>query len=306
MLENYLKSEKVIQGLMRLKDVSVEELYDLIKYDTEHGVHFFDISDIYGDGECETKLGKVLTSHPELRKEMIIQSKCGIVKRRSEGISYYDLSYQHIVQSCLDSIKRMNIEYIDYYLFHRPDIFMDARELAQAMSYLLGNGFVKHFGVSNFPHEMIKYMKDQTNIPVEINQLQLGLGHLDLVREVLNCNMNNDEGCEHTGELFFYMKRYNVTLQCWSPFQYGFFEGSIFTHPKMEKCNAYLEELSKKYGVSKCAIATAFLLNLGDNIQVITGAINKKRVQECIDGKKIKLTKEEWYMLYQKSGNLLP
>jgi predicted oxidoreductase len=183
---------------------------------------------------------------------------------------------------------------------------MNAHEVAQAISELKISGKVKHFGVSNFPHEMVKYLYDQTNIPIEINQLQLGLGHLDLVREVLNCNMNNNEGCEHTGELFFYMKRYNISLQCWSPFQIDFFEGSIFTDERYKKTNEVLDRLANKYHASKCAIATAFLLNLGDNIQVITGSTDPKHVQETIDGKEIILTKPEWYELYRSTGNMLP
>ena len=200
----------------------------------------------------------------------------------------------------------MNLKYIDSLLLHRPDIFFDAEQVARAFATLSQQGKVLSFGVSNFPHEALKYLKDHTNIPITTNQLQLGLGHLDLVREVLNLNMNNEEGTEHTGELFFYMKRYNIALQCWSPYQVGFFGGSIFTDPSMKELNEYLDVLAKKYNVSKCAIATSFLLTLGNGIQVITGSTNIRHVQESIDGIKIKLSKAEWYTLYRKSGNLLP
>lgn len=299
-------SNPIIQGLMHLEKLSKEDLYALIKYDLEHGVKYFDISDVYGDGQSEELLGQVLTEHPELREQMFIQTKCGIVRDRANDIMYLDLSYEHILESVEGSLKRMNIKYIDQLLLHRPDIFFNAHEVARAFATLSQQGKVLSFGVSNFPHEGLKYLKDHTNIPITVNQLQLGLGHLDLVREVLNTNMNNEEGTEHTGELFFYMKRYNIGLQCWSPFQHGFFEGNIFNDPKMKECNEYLELLGKKYGVSKCAIATSFLLVLGNDVQVITGSTNIKHVQEAIDGSKIRITKQEWYTLYRKSGNLLP
>lgn len=302
---NPLKEQKIIQGLMRLEKLSVEEVYNIIKFNIDNGVNFFDLADIYGDGDSERKFGEVIKLHPELKDQIIVQTKCGICKTE-KGYKYYDLSYEHIMEAVKGSLERMNLDHIDYLLFHRPDIFMSAHEVGRAMSELKHQGLVLHFGVSNFPHEMVKYMKDQTNIPIEINQLQLGLGHLDLVREVINCNMNNDEGCEHTGELFFYMKRYNITLQCWSPFQYEFLEGSIFNHPKMKECNKVLEELARKYRTSKCAIATAFLLNLSKNVQVITGSTNLKNIKQCIDGRKIKLKKWEWYRLYQSTGNMLP
>ena len=305
-MANYYNSSPIIQGLMRLKGLSLDELYNLIKYDLDHGVNFFDVSDIYNDGESERLIGEVLTAHPELREKMFIQTKCGIVKDRENDITYFDLSYKHIIESVDASLKRMNLKYIDSLLLHRPDIFFDAEQVARAFATLSQQGKVLSFGVSNFPHEALKYLKDHTNIPITTNQLQLGLGHLDLVREVLNLNMNNEEGTEHTGELFFYMKRYNITLQCWSPYQVGFFGGSIFTDPSMKELNEYLDVLAKKYNVSKCAIATSFLLTLGNGIQVITGSTNIRHVQESIDGIKIKLSKAEWYTLYRKSGNLLP
>lgn len=302
----YYNSSPIIQGLMRLRGLSVDDLYNLIKYDLDHGINFFDISDIYNDGESEKLLGEVLKLHPELREKMFIQTKCGIVKDREHDITYFDLSYDHILESVDASLERMNLKYIDSLLLHRPDIFFDAEQVARAFATLSQQGKVLSFGVSNFPHEALKYLKDHTNIPITTNQLQLGLGHLDLVREVLNLNMNNEEGTEHTGELFFYMKRYNITLQCWSPYQVGFFGGSIFTDPSMKELNDYMQELANKYKVSKCAIATSFLLTLGNGIQVITGSTNVSHVQESIDGTKVKLTKPEWYTLYRKSGNLLP
>ncbi len=303
--ESIFTKQRIIQGLMRINQLTVDELYKLIKFDIEHGINYFDIADVYSRGANETKLGEVLKKYPKLRDQMIIQTKCGIIKDE-QGVKYLDLSYDHIIEAVNASIKRMNIEHIDYLLFHRPDIFMDAGELARAMSYLKMNGLVKHFGVSNFPHEAIKYMKDQTNIPIEINQLQLGLGHLPLIREVLNCNMDNNEGSERTGELFFYMKRYNITLQCWSPFQFGFMEGIIIDNPKFEKENLALDELAKKYKTTKTAIATAFLLKLTSTTQVLTGSTNHKRILEVLDGAKINLTKEEWYHLYKSTGNFLP
>ena len=299
-------NSKIIQGLMRLNDISVEELEDLLKFDLENGITFLDISDIYGNGACEEKLGQVFSRNPELRDKFFIQTKCGIVRLDDGKQTYYDLSYEHIIDSVNNSLNRMEIDSIDCLLLHRPDIFLDAKEVARAFATLLQQGKVKHFGVSNFPHEMMKYIKDQTNIPIEVNQLQLGLGHLALVREVFNVNTNHDSGIERTGELFFYMKRYGVKLQCWSPYQYGFFEGSIFKKEEMKDTVVYLEELGKKYNVAPASIATSFLLMLGDNIQVITGSTNKKQIKESIDGCNVKLTKEEWYILYRSTHNLLP
>ena len=300
-----MNPSKIIQGLMRLDNLSADDLYNLITFDLSNGINYFDISDIYMKGEAEIKLGQVFKKHQDLREKMYIQTKCGIVN--DGDATYYDLSYEHIVNSVENSLKRMNIDYIDALLLHRPDIFLNAGEVAQAFAFLSQQGKVKKFGVSNFPHEMMKYLYDNTNIPIDINQLQLGLGHMNLIREVFNVNMDNKEGVEHTGELFFYMKRYGITLQCWSPYQVGFFGGSIFNSDSMKEVSLYCDELANKYKVSKCAIATAFLLKLDDeHIQVITGSTNPEHVKESVDGTKINLTKAEWYTLYKKAGNFLP
>jgi Predicted oxidoreductase len=301
-----LQNNKIILGLMRTRDLSVDEEYTLIKGAIDLGIHFFDISDIYGRGSCESLLGEVIKLHPELRKEMLIQSKCGIIKRDLDHVVYYDLSYEHIKQACYDSLKRMNLEYLDYYLLHRPDVTFDAKEVARAFKELYEEGKVKHFGVSNFPSEAIEYLKTETSIPLEINQLQLGLGQLSMLDEVINMNVVNNEGISRTNEIFYYLKHHKMTLQVWSPYQIGFFNGTLFNNSSYANTNALLDTLAKKYNVSSCAIATSFLFTLGDNVEVITGSTNLSHIKESFDGVKIKLTKEEWYSLYVSTGHNLP
>lgn len=293
---------RIMQGLMRLDNVSVDQLYELIKFDIDNGVNFFDLADIYGGGNCEAKFGEVIKNHPELKNQIYVQSKCGI---NVCDDTYYDCSKEHIINSCLKALKRCNLEYFDSYLLHRPDILMDANEIKEAFEYLFNNGYVKCFGVSNFSKEMIQYLLD-SGLPIKINQLQLGLGHLNMIKEALNFNVDNNEGKSHTTDIYFYLKRKKIALQCWSPFQYGFFEGSIFKHENMKKCNEKLSQLAQKYQVSKACIATAFLLALGDNVYVISGAVEPNRIKDSIDALNITLTKKEWYSLYKSTGCMLP
>lgn len=301
-----LIENKIILGLMRTRDLSIEEEYKLIRGALDLGIHFFDISDIYSRGIAESNLGNVLKAYPELRKEMIIQSKCGICKENHDTITYYDLSYKHIKEACYASLKRMNLDYLDYYLLHRPDVLLDAKEVAQAFKELYEEGRVKHFGVSNFPKEMIEYLKTEVNLPIEVDQLQLGLGHLDMVDEVINFNVESSEGTSKTSEIFYYLKKNKMSLQIWSPFQIGLFEGIIFTDPRFIKTNELMEELGKKYVVDKSAIAVSFLFSLGDNVQVLLGSTSVEHIKEALDGIDFKLTKPEWYSLYMSTGHKLP
>lgn len=301
-MESELRPSRIIQGLMRLHDLDTNQLYELIKFDLDHGINFFDLADIYVNGDSERKFGEVLKAHPELRPKMFIQTKGGI---RKDEFKHYDLSKQHIIEACLASLKRCQLDYFDSYLLHRPDIFLDAEEIKEAFDYLYKNGYVKSFGVSNFSKEAVQYLLD-AGIKLTTNQLQLGLGHLDLIRENINCNINNDEGTMRASDLFFFLKNHNISLQCWSPYQYGFMQGSIFRHEKMKACNEVMEELAQKYQTTKASIATAFLLNLHDNVYVVTGAINPKYVNDSIEALKIKLSRPDWYRLYCSTGNTMP
>lgn len=291
---------RIIQGLMRSTSLSDEELYELIKYDLDSGIAIFDLADIYGNGEAELKLGRILKEHKELRDKMFIQTKCSIVL----GDTYYDLSYDHIIESVKLSLSRLNIEYLDSLLLHRPDILMDKDEIKRAFDYLKQNGLVKHFGVSNFSKEVIKYL-DMDNY-IEYNQIQLGLGQMRLIEEVLNFNMNNDEGSSHTNDTLFYLKRKGIKIQAWSPLIAGYFEGSIFDNNKYLELNKKLDELAYKYNVSKSSIAINFLLMLDKDLNVIIGSMNMEHIKEALDAEAFKLSKEDWYSLYKSTGKMLP
>ena len=67
-----------------------------------------------------------------------------------------------------------------------------------------------------------------------------------------------------------------------------------------------LSELGKKYGVSPCAVATAFLSSLGENVEIVIGALRKDYIQESLDGIALPLEREDWYRLYCSAGNVLP
>ena len=299
-----MNKSRIIQGLMRVDRLSDEELYELIKFDIDNGIYFFDIADCYVNTEAESKLGRILTKHPELREKMYIQTKCTIV--RGESGVYYDSSFQYILDEVNASLRRMNLEYIDSILLHRPDIFLDADEVNNAINILKSEDKIRHFGVSNYSKEMIEYLSSTLDEKILYNQIQLGLGQTRLLEESFNFNIDNKEGKSTTVDTYFYLKRKGIIIQAWSPFIYGFFEGSLFDEEKYPRINNALKMLADKYHTSKCAIATAFILMLNKDITVITGSMNKEHVKECLDGENIALTKEEWYYLYKEAGNTLP
>lgn len=298
-----VQENKVILGLMRLDQLTSEQLVTVLRGALALGIHDFDISGIYCNHDAEWKLGEALRLDPSLRSQMFIQTKCGIV--RENGKTTMDLSRSHILEAVDASLKRMGLETIDCLLLHRVDIFMDAKEIGSAFNQLKKEGKVRHFGVSNMDMSMIEYLESGVSVPLEVDQLQCGLGQLSLISQCFNVNFPAQNPNLADG-LFFGLKRKGMVLQCWSPYQIGFFEGSIFDRKRLPKLNEKLDELALKYHSTPCGIATAFLSMLGNNVQIITGSMNLAHIQEAVEGAKLVMSKEDWYDCYQASGNLLP
>ena len=292
---------RIALGLMRIANKTPKEVEQLIKESLKLGINFFDLADIYGRGKCESLVGEVLKNNPTLREKMYIQSKVGIAY---ETIGY-DNSYDYIINHTKKILERLNTSYLDCLLIHRPDVFLDAKEIYDAVTYLKSNGLIKDFGVSNFNTEEIKYLKDY-KIDVKYNQVSLGVGNTTMIDQIMYTNVPKTHASKESDDLFFYLKRKNITIQTWSPFQYGFFEGSIFDTEKYPLINEVLDKFAKQYNTSKCAIATAFLLKLDNNLIVITGSTNISHIKEALDGELINLSKADWYAIYKGCGHILP
>lgn len=297
------KRSPLILGLMRMNDVTVEELEELLFFAKDNGIDYLDVADVYSRGSAEDVLGQVFKLHPELRDAFFLQTKVGIVNKEGHT-GYYDFSKEHIVTGFKESLQRLGLDHVDSLLLHRPDIFMDHEEVLSALRQLREEGLVQHFGVSNMDREQIEYLVGE-DIDFEVDQLQLGLGQLSLVSSTFNVNLPSTFSTQSDG-LFFYLKKRKMYLQCWSPFQFGLFEGSIFRHPAMANCRIVLNQLSSKYRVSAPAIALAFLLNLGENVEVIVGGLKKDYLVTAIQARNLRLEKEDWYRLYLSTGNRLP
>ncbi len=301
-----MKRSKILLGMMRLNPVSVNDLEEIIAFCLENGINSFDLSDVYCRHESEIKFGEVMKLHPEWRKDMLIQTKCGILKTgKTDSVTYMDLSKEHILSSLNDSLSRMNLDYLDSYLLHRVDIFMDSHEISEAFDQIQEEDKVINFGVSNMDIQQIEYLKSDVKQPLILDQLQVGLGQLSLISQTFNVNAPDQIPNLQDG-LFFYLKRKKMILQCWSPFVYGFFKNTIFKEEKMQKTRDVMDDLARKYNVSPSSIAISFLTMLGDNVEVLIGSMDKKHIKEALDGANLKMTKEEWYRLYLSTGNLLP
>ena len=232
---------------------------------------------------------------------MFIQTKCAIHNGQ------YDFSKEHIIRSVEGSLSRLGVDYVDLLLLHRPDTLMEPGEVAEAFDTLESSGKVRQFGVSNHNPMQIELLKTAVRQPLVVNQLQFSVTEAGMVTSGMNVNMKNAESQMHDGGLLEYSRIKKMTIQAWSPFQYGFFEGVfIGNEEKYPELNAILNELADKYNVSPSGIATAWILRHPAGIQMIAGSTSRKHMQEIIDGSHVTLTREEWYRLYLAGDHILP
>lgn len=293
-----LKVPTVAVGCMRISDMNEKQVSEFVDTALEFGANFFDHADIYGGGKSEEVFGKAISNL--MRENIIIQTKCGIRKGQ------YDFSYDHIVSSVDGSLKRLGTEYIDVLLLHRPDALMEPEEVARAFSYLKETGKVRNFGVSNHNPYQIQLLQKALDMPICVNQLQFGVMHAPMVNSGINVNMYNESSINRDGSVLDFCRLENITIQPWSPMQYGFFEGCFIDNDKFPELNDVLQKIGEKYGVSKTTIAIAWILRHPAKMQPVTGTTNLTRLADCLKASEIQITHEEWYEIYRAAGNKLP
>lgn len=295
-----LNMPRIAVGCMRISNMNEDEAKRHVTGCIERGLNFFDHADIYGGGQCEEIFGKAAKGID--RESMIIQSKCGIVPGKM-----FDFSKAHIINSVDGILKRLQTEYLDILLLHRPDALVEPEEVAEAFDELQSKGKVRNFGVSNHSPAQIELLKKYVSQDIAFNQLQMSLPFSGMISAGLEVNMATDGGMNRDGYLLDYCRLNDITIQTWSPFQYGFFEGSfIGNNDKFKELNKVMEELAGQYGVTPTGIATAWILRHPAKMQMIAGTTKLERLQEMIDGSNITLTREEWYRLYLAAGHILP
>ncbi|MFV0556549.1 MAG: aldo/keto reductase family oxidoreductase [Lactovum sp.] len=291
---------QIVLGCMNLVTEG-RDIVKVIETAVEGGINFFDHADIYGGGRCETIFSEALAKTSISREDIYIQSKVGI--RQGE----FDFSKAHIIEATESSLKRLNVDYLDALLLHRPDALMEPEEVAEAFDELEKSGKVRHFGVSNQNQGQIELLKTAVKQPLLFNQLQLSLTNTGMIDQGLHVNMKDERSLDHDSGILDYSRIQKMTIQAWSPFRYGFFEGFfVGNREKYSELNNKLEELAEKYSVTADGIAIAWINRHPAKMQTIIGTVNSERIKNICAASDIVLTHKEWYELYLAAGNDLP
>ncbi len=264
------------------------------------GVNLFDHADIYCKGKAEEVFAEVWKARPGLRDKMVIQSKCGIRFKGdpdAHSPSRYDFSAEHILRSVEDILKRLQTDYLDVLLLHRPDPLVEPEEVAQAFDTLKQDGKVRYFGLSNHTVMQTELLRQFVNQPLVVNQLEVSLIHNHLITEGVLANQTGNANALATG-ILDYCRLNRITVQAWSSLA-----GGKITNPKpdasqeIQATARLVQEMAEDKQTSPEAILLAWLLRHPAQIQPIMGTTNPQRIQACCAADSVELTREEWYSL---------
>nr|SFZ88677.1 Oxidoreductase, aldo/keto reductase family [Loigolactobacillus rennini] len=296
-----LNASAVALGVMRINGLDSDAAaQQVLETAAGNGINFFDNADVYGDGECEKRFGRALKQSNLQRDHIFVQTKVGI---RDHA---YDFSKQYLLDAVDHSLQRLGLDYVDSLLLHRPDALIEPEQVADAFNTLQNAGKVRQFGVSNMNPNQVELLQHSVQQKLIVNQLQFGIKHTGSIDAGIHVNMSDPRSVDHDGGIIEYSRLHNMTIQAWSPFQYGFFEGVFIDNPKFKQLNDELQKLADKYHVTKNGIAVAWILRHPANMQVILGSMNQGRIAQMAAGANVQLTHQEWYDVYLAAGNNLP
>lgn len=307
-----LSVSRLIAGCMRLgggwdssrtlDESLLRQADDFISVCLELGIDFFDHADIYGYGRAEEIFGKVLSRRPGLRSRIVLQTKCGIRWADDPpGTPHrFDFSKAHILAAVEGSLRRLQTDYIDILLLHRPDVLWEGDEIAEAFHVLKSSGKVRYFGVSNQNRAQMEYLQSFFDEPLVANQFQMSLLHHDFAEVGISFNQKTPDYPQGWEGVLEYCRLKGVSLQAWSPLDKGilFSADSEVLNPDQRKTACLLRSIADRHGVAAEAVALAWLLRHPAGIMPVLGTIRPERLALCATATDFQLTREEWYSLF--------
>ncbi|WP_394727044.1 aldo/keto reductase family oxidoreductase [Altererythrobacter sp. GH1-8] len=254
------------------------------------GITLLDTADIYGFdgsggfGDAEALLGEVLTAEPGLRGRMVLATKGGIMPPLP-----YDQSPDYLRSAIEASLRRLQVDTIDLYHIHRPDILTHPQEVARTLDDAVAAGKIRTLGVSNF-----------TTAQIDTLQYFLGHGLVSTQPEISPLRIT----CLANGELDQAM-RMGLTPLAWSPLG-----GGRLVHAENERDRAVanaLDRIAEEAEVSRSVAAYSWLMAHPAGIVPIIGSQNPDRIAEAAQATAMRWTRQDWYaVLVAARGERLP
>lgn len=136
-----------------------EAAFQLMKKAFDSGINFFDNAEIYGEGEAEIMMGKAIKRLNVRRSALVITTKIfwgPKLNGRSVYCNDFGLSRKHIIEGLKASLERLQLDYVDVVLAHRPDIHTPMEETVRAFDYVINSGMALYWGTSEWSSEEIR------------------------------------------------------------------------------------------------------------------------------------------------------
>lgn len=281
---------ELVQGYWRLAEwgMTPQQRLTFLKQHVELGITTVDHADIYGNYQCESLFGEALALEPSMREQLQIVTKCDIKLCSDQfperKINHYDTSAAHIYQSVNNSLQRLGVNEIDVLLIHRPDVLMDADEVAEAFAELHKVGKVKHFGVSNFSPSQFNLLQSRINKPLVTNQVEINPLNFDVA---------------HDGTLD-QMQMLRTRPMAWSCLG----GGAIFNgeSEQAQRVCGVLEELREELGAESIdQVIYAWVRALPSKPLAIIGSGKIDRVKVAVAATDLTLSREQWFRVWVAS-----
>ncbi|WP_019615409.1 aldo/keto reductase [Psychromonas ossibalaenae] len=288
---------------------NINQAHQVVDTALQAGINLFDHADIYTMGKAEKVFGQVLTESPGLREKMYIQSKCAIRPADDSGPTRYDFSRQWVSSSVDNILTRLNSEYIDILLLHRPDPLMELDEIAETLYQLKNSGKVHHFGVSNMHQHQIAFLQSALDAPIVTNQIEISLDKLGWLEEGIMAGNPEGRDINFSAGTLEYCRLNNVQIQAWGSLARGLFSGRDTTGASaaVKGTSLLVSKLADKYQAPCEAVVLAWLMRHPARVQPVIGTTNLDRIKACCQAELVNLTREEWYSLYESArGQALP
>lgn len=255
------------------------------------GVTTFDHADIYGGYTVEELFGEAMALKPELRNTIQLVSKCGIClvseNRPGHHVKHYDTSFEHMVGSVENSLRKLHTDHLDLLLIHRPDALLNADVVAEAFTHLQLQGKVLHFGVSNFSPAQFDLL--QSRVPLVTNQIELHPLHLAPL---------------HDGTLDQCQQR-RIQPMIWSPLAGGRLMTSDDATARAVR--ETLTRVGARHGVSVATMAFAWLLRHPSRPIPVAGSRRIGALREAVAALNVVLDAKDWTEIWQAgAGHEVP
>jgi len=263
----------------------------------EAGVNFYDTANIYAFGESEKLFGQAIRESGIDRDELVIATK--VRGRMSDGPNQVGLSRKHILSQLDQSLKRLQLDYIDLYQIHGVDAVTPLDETMGALNDAVRAGKVRYLGVSN--HAAWQIMKAQGIAErqalsrFESIQAYYSIAGRELEREIVPMAQDQQLG-----------------IMVWSPLAGGYLSGKFdrkgngpdgtrrasFDFPPINKDKAYeivevMREIAGNHDVSVAQIALSWVLHQPGISTIIIGARTQEQLQQNLAVSKIELSSDE-------------